>query len=169
MGGYIVYKSSDSLHGLVISKTEVQVSFLDLFHNSINLNDPDALYAYNHLREKRLEHYHLDKYLDQKILVQKLFPNEMGFTLPTLEQIRWIRESYNTNEIVKLLLQESQNNNVKYPWVYHKNNIWYFINAISSNSAFNFGIKNEMKYTRYLYSDYLTPKDLAIVRLVKEF
>jgi hypothetical protein len=67
------------------------------------------------------------------------------------------------------MLKQSENENVRYPWICIKNNSWIFINAISNNSGFNFGLKYEMEFVKYLRSEYHNYKSKAIIRLVKEF
>jgi len=169
LGGIVIYKSPDSMHGLIITKKELELTYKEVFYGSINKNDHDVAFFTNNINLNKISKSELDKYLDMEILRKNLFSEYNGFKLPTLDQIKLIRDSYKNNSKIESIFSMSGNNNTRYAWICTKNNSWYFINTIANNFNFNFGLKYEMKFINYIDTHLQDPKSKAIIRLVKEY
>lgn len=169
LGGYIVYKSDDSLHGLLVSKKEFELNYKDLIYNSTDNRNKEVLFYTENYTKLKISGSQFSEFLNESILQQKLFPENLGYKLPTLSQIIKIREAYKNNMEIENIFNTTGNRNNFFPWIYVDNKKWYFINTLSSNSGFNFGIKNKMLFTNYLEKEFTDQKSKSIIRLVREF
>jgi hypothetical protein len=161
LNGLIVYKSEDSLHGLLVTPKELELSYKDIYLGSLE--------KINNELQLRYQLQNRDLKLNELLFQNNYFHEYGGFKLPTFDQINKIRFAYKSNVEIEQIFKNSSNRNNYYPWIYNNNGEFMFINTLSSNSSFNFGVKYQMKFLNYIKTDFNNTKAKAIIRLVKEF
>jgi hypothetical protein len=165
--GFVIFKSDDNMHGLVVSKKEILISLVD-FIKKANFEFIKSEYG-NQIQRDNLNIHALLKIINEEALLKNIFSDYNGFKVPSLVHMTKIREAFYSNDLFNNIIKSSQSDYKGYPWVCLDEKEWYHINPFISKIFFLTAIKSINNH-KIKNLDLIKEQNMGlIVRLVHEF
>jgi hypothetical protein len=165
--GFVIYTSPDSLHGIVISKNCLELTWLDLVLGS---TQEQVIVNNKKIKSTELSSYELVKYKNDKLLQENLFYRYRGFRLPQSNHIDLIRQAHKESKAIKKFFEDSGQKYKQYPWVYKINDDWFLIHPFLSKAYYQYELSYSYKLNFNNVTKDIKGKDLKyIVRLVSDY